>query len=123
MQKKRAKADPLAIDAGRLRHPIQIQSLLQTQSATGALTDSWQTVHQTMAAIDTMSSREVWSASQFTEEVTHVVTIRWPGSTISIQGGQQILFGPRTFKLQTVENVQERNRVLILHCLEINGAR
>ena len=115
--------DPLVVNPGELRHAVQIQQQVTTQSASGEPQQSWTTILATQASIRTASSREVYRASQFTGQVSHVITIRWPGSGVSILGGQQLLFGGRVFKLQTVENVQERNRVLLLHCLEINGVQ
>src|SRR5581483_3248855 len=112
MQDSRAA---LVIQPGELRHPVQIQQQATTQSSTGAPTQSWNTVLSTMAAIMTASSREVYQAAQFTAQVSHVLKIRWPGAGVTIQGGMQVLYGGRTFKLQTVENVLERNRVLLLH--------
>ena len=113
--------DPLTLNPGELRHTVQVQQQGTEQTATGAPVDAWSTVLTAVAAIATLSSREVYQASQFTAEVSHVITIRWPGSSVTIQGGQRVVFGSRFFKLQTVENVLERNRVLRLHCLEING--
>lgn len=113
----------LAINSGELRHAIQIQKQTATQSASGAPQQSWTTILSTVAKISTASSREVYQASQFTAQVSHVITIRWPGSSVTILGGMQVLFGSRVFKLQTVENPLERNRLLLLHCLEINGAQ
>ena len=115
--------DPLVINSGEQRHTIQIQVQSNAPDAvTGAPGTSWATVLTTQAAIRTASSREAYQAMQFTAQVSHVIKIRWPGTGFNIAGGQQVLFGSRQFKLQTVENVQERNRVLLLHCLEINGA-
>lgn len=115
--------NPLAIDAGELRHQIQIQQQSPSQSTTGAPASNWTTILQTMSKISTASSREVYQASQFTAQVSHVIKIRWPGAGVNIQGGQQVVFGSQVFKLQTVENVLQRNRVLLLHCLEINGTQ
>ncbi len=115
-----ANRNPLALSAGQLRHEIRIQKL---DDAGGQGCDSvpaWQTVLVCFAGIDTMSSREVFRAQQFTAQVTHRITIRYPGN-IGIGPGLQILFGARIFVVQTVENVQERNRVLYLMCVEVNG--
>ncbi len=112
--------DPLAISSGELRHEVHIQSQTSTQDDYGGLLLSWNTILTCFAAIYGASSKEVFQASKFTAEVSHVVKIRYPGA-IGIQGGQQVLFGSRVFRLQFVDNVQERNRVLLLHCLEING--
>jgi SPP1 family predicted phage head-tail adaptor len=115
--------DLLAINPAELRHQVQIQQQTSTQTATGAPSATWATILTTMAKISTASSREVYRASQFTAQVSHVITIRWPGASVVIQGGMQVLFGARIFKLQTVENPQEQNRLLLLHCLEINAAQ
>lgn len=112
-----------SIGAGELCHSIQIQQQSTAQTGTGAEQTIWSTILTTRAAISTASSKEVYQASQFTAQVSHVIKIRWPGSSVTILGGQQVLLGSRVFKLQTVENVLERNRVLLLHCLEINGAQ
>lgn len=119
----RTTISPLVIEPGELRHSIQIQQQTATQSASGAPRQDWSKVLSTRAKISTASSREVYQAAQFTEQVTHVVTIRWPGASVAIQGGMQVLFGSRVFKIQAVENVEERNRVLRLRCLEINGVQ
>lgn len=115
--------DPLVIQPGELRHQVQIQQQASGQASDGSPSTSWNTVLMTMAAIYTQGSKEVYQAAQFTAQVSHVLKIRWPGIGITIQGGMQVLFGSRTFKLQTVDNVLERNRVLMLHCLELNGVQ
>jgi SPP1 family predicted phage head-tail adaptor len=115
--------DPLSLPAGLLRFAVQIQVQATTQDALGGPLQSWTTVLSCFAGISTMSQREVYATAQFVSEVTHRVTIRWPGPSIGIQGGMQVVFGTRIFKVQTVENVLERNRVLHLMCLEIDGVQ
>lgn len=122
-----AVRDPLAIPAGALRMPIAIQTQSTAPSPSGQPVATWATFLTTMAAISTTSSREVYQAQQFTSQVTHRVTIRWPGSTVVIQEGQRVVYQPfasvtHTYLIQAVENVQERNRVMNLMCLEIDGS-
>lgn len=119
----RAVKDPLALPAGFLRHQVTLQSRSTVQSATGAQQEIWNDLLTCFAGIETISEREVYQAAQFIAQVTHRITIRWPGASITVLGGMQVLFGSRVFKVQAVENVQERNRVLRLHCLEINGVQ
>lgn len=112
------------IDAGALRTPIIIQAPSSASDGCGGVSSTWNTVLTTWAAISTVSQREVYQTgqgSQFTAQVTHRVQIRWPGATLGIAGGMQVVFGTRVFAIQTVENVQERNRILNLMCVEING--
>ena len=112
-----------SIGAGELCHLIEIQAAAPTQDAVGGQSVAWVTILTTRAAIRTASSKEAYQAMQFTAQVSHLIKIRWPGPSILLLGGQQVLFGSRVFTLQAVENVQERNRVLLLQCLEINGVQ
>lgn len=118
----RLQLDPLVLNPGELRHNIQIQVQSNAPDpVTGAPAEGWATILSALAEIRTATMRELYQAEQFSAQVSHIITIRWPGSGYVIQGGQQVLFGSRVFKLQTVDNVMERNRVLRLQCLEING--
>lgn len=115
--------DPLAIPSGAMRSQVEIQQQAPTPDSAGQPQAAWTTMWTTPAAISTLSMREVYQTAQFAAQVTHRITVRWPGNSIAIVGGQRVAFGSRIFQVQTVENVQERNRVLHLLCLEINGAR
>lgn len=116
------KSDPLALDAGRLRQVVQLQAQTMTPDAeTGEPSQAWETVLETRAEIRTASSKEAYQAQQFSAQVSHVVTIRWPGQSPVIRGGMRVQFGSRYFTLQYPDNVLERNRVLQLYCMEING--
>lgn len=119
----KAPVDSLAINPGELRHQVQIQQQSSTQTVSGALENAWTTVLTTMAKISTQTSREAWQAQQFTALVSHVILIRYPVSGISIQGGMRVVFGTKVYKIQTVENPLEQNRILKLHCVEINGVQ
>lgn len=112
--------DPLAIPSGAMRSEVTIERPPAAQDAYGQPGGTWTLVWTTLAAIATQSTREVYQASQFVEQITHRITVRWPGASIVLVGGMRVVFGSRIFLVQTVENVQERNRVLHLMCLEIN---
>lgn len=116
--------NPLAVSAGQLRHQISIQAQSTAQDPdTGEPASVWNTTLTTWAQIETLTAREAYQAgaSQFVAQVTHMVTIRWPGASVRIAGGMRVLFGERMFMIQAVDNVQERNRLLKLACLEVNG--
>lgn len=112
--------DPLVVRPGELRHFIQIQSPLYASDARGKSETpvSWNAVCSANAAIYTAGGRETSQASQIVSQVSHVVKIRWQGMTI--KANYQVLFGDRTFTVQYVEDVLERQRVLLLYCLEVN---
>lgn len=118
------RRNPLVIPAGSKRSQISVQAESASRGSSGGQSTTWDTVLTTMAAIATVSSREMYQVGQspqFTAQVTHMVSFDWPGDSIALAGGMRVVLGSRIFTVQTVENVQERNRVINLMCLEING--
>lgn len=118
--------DPLAIPAGLLRHQVAIQKPSATQDTLGSPTTNWQTVLTAMASVEDAIAQEGadrmstgWYA--MAALVTHIVRLRWPGASVPLAAGYQVLFDGRTFKVQTVVNVQQRNRVVVLGCIEVNA--
>lgn len=108
------------INAGKLRHRITIQKFngeldsfgdpLQTEE------DNWVDVATTWAAIDPVSGREFYAASQSQSEVTHKIRCRYrSGLTPSMR----ILFGTREFRIISVINWEERRESLLLMCREL----
>ena len=119
----KSAAQNLIIDSGELRHAIVIQSPSSAPGDFGmsVTPSSWTPVRSTSAAIYTAGGRETSQASQLVSEVSHVVKIRW-GSEV-LKAGYQIVFGSRIFTVLYIENVLERNRVLLLYCKEVDGAQ
>ncbi|HLH36005.1 MAG TPA: head-tail adaptor protein [Alloacidobacterium sp.] len=115
----------MAINSGELRHPITIQApanAVQSGSFGASVTpSSWTVVRSDMASIYTAGGRETSQASQLVSEVSHVVKIRWTSDVL--KAGYQIVFGARIFTVLYIENVQERNLVLLLYCKEVDGAQ
>jgi head-tail adaptor len=120
--------DPLSLPSGMLRHEIHVQQQLTSQrDAMGGQSPTWTDLYVAMGAIDTLSSKELFQSTQsaqFAAQVSHRITLRWPGE-IGITAGMQVSFGAglsHTAVIQAVENVQQRNRVLYLMVLEIDGS-
>ena len=110
----------LALPAGSLRHSIAVQSLSTTPDSFGQPQRNWTTILVARASIEAVQAREMYQNGQFTGQVTHTITLRWPGASVTIAPGMQVVAHGQTYKIQTVENVLERNRVLQLMCLAIN---
>jgi SPP1 family predicted phage head-tail adaptor len=122
--------DPLAIDAGQLRHQVTVQAQAGAAvpaAVTGMIAAQgeagWADVLTCMAAIRTLSAGEKYQAGQDVAQVTHEITVRWPGDSVVVGGQMRVLFGARKFTIQAVDNVLERNRVLKLMCMEIDGGK
>lgn len=115
--------DPLALPAGLLRHQVEVQKPSATQDTLGSPSGAWQTVLTTFASVEDLKAAERFDrmgggSYSPAAQVTHLVRMRWPGASIPLAAGYQVIFNGRTFKVQFVENVQQRNRVIILGCLE-----
>jgi head-tail adaptor len=118
--------DPLAIPSGLLRHQVSIQKPSAAQDSLGTPTGGWQTVFTTLASVEDVKAAE--GVDRMSEgwyspaaQVTHLVRLRWPGASVPVAAGYQVLFAGRALKVQFVTNVQQRNRVLLLGCLEVNA--
>ena len=107
-----------SIRAGELVHSIAIQQPEYSAGPSGmsVMPTGWTTVRSPMAAIYTAGGRETSMAAQIVSDVSHVVKVRWTPATI--KANYRVAFGGRLFTVQYVENVLERNRVLLLYCLE-----
>ena len=117
-----APRDPLVINAGELRHPIEIEKPSYAPDAIGGMSvipTSWVNVRSTWAAIYTAGGRETSMASQVVSQVSHTVKVRWTATVL--KANYRVVFQGRIFIVAYVENVGERNRVQLLYCNEIDG--
>ena len=116
----RASAWP-HIDPGKKRHRISIQA--PAQSANNLGPQSWAQIYACWAAIETRAMREVYQEG-FVSQVVHVICIDWPGRKIAINASQRVvlLSSGAVYEIQAVDNVEERNLVLRIECIQIDGA-
>lgn len=115
--------NPLYLRAGELRHAVQIQSASSTRDAAGQPVSTWNVVLTTRAKIENSGGqayKESFSNSSLAAQSTDLLTIRWPGSSITVAPGMRVILGNNTFLVQDVDNVLHRNRVVRLACLMID---
>lgn len=111
------------INPSELRHQVQIQSESSTPDSFGQPQPVWTTILTAWASVETINEKELYQAGALTSQVTHTITIRYPGSSVTIAPGMRVVYGSHTYKLQACNNVDERNILLKLMCLELNGAQ
>ena len=117
-------ANPLAVQAGSLRHAVSVQALSIIPDSFGEPKQIWSTVLQARAAIETASSREIYEVGQFTGQVTHTITMRWPGSAaVKIVPGMQVTCDGHVYKIQTVDNMRGLNRLLKIMALSLDDSQ
>lgn len=115
-------ASAFTLDPGQLRRQVQILAPAAVQDAFGQPTATWTVLLIAMAKIEALKGAERYQTGEFVAQVSHGVTIRFPGAAVAIAGGMRVAYGARTFQVQWVENLQERDALLRLMCLEINGS-
>jgi SPP1 family predicted phage head-tail adaptor len=113
--------DPLILQPGELRHQVGFARASATQDASGQKLNTWTPYLATRAKIENLSGQQLFQAAEFTSQASWRITLRFPGSGV-IDVGDRATFAAHTFVVQIVNNVLERNRVLQLTCVEIDGA-
>ena len=101
--------------AGKLRHTIIIQSTTQTQSSSGAITDSWGTFATVRASITPLNGREYFESQQVNAEEVTRFTIRY---IASITTKMRILWGSRTYDIRSIINVNQVDKLMNLMVVE-----
>jgi SPP1 family predicted phage head-tail adaptor len=111
--------DPLALEAGDLRHSITILQPWITMGSSGAETSYTAFLSDVRAKIEPMRGTDIVKSGMTTTQTFLTVTIRYvSGITAQMQVQRQ---SGATYIIQAIENVLERNRVLKLLCLDIGG--
>ncbi len=103
------------MDIGRLYNPVTIQESTETQSASGEPTQAWVKKYDVWSSVQQMSGQELFQADQVTPGATHKVKMR---HCEGITTKMRVLFGTRELYIVSVNNVDERDTMLILICKE-----
>lgn len=102
-------ARPGTIRAGQLRHVIYVETKTEARDATGGVTETW-TIPQNgkrYASVEPLTGREFLEAQSVGSDITHKIRMRhYDGLTPTMR----IKFGSRTFNIEQVRNVEERDR-------------
>ena len=106
----------MTVAAGRRSRRIVIQSLAQTTTDGGEVSETASTFATVWAAIEPLSGREAWIAKQSQATTTHKITMLYmPGITPEMQA----VYNSRTFKFDSVVNLDEANRHLMITATEV----
>ena len=105
--------------AGTLRHRVTIQRATQSQNSTGEPIETWATYVTRYAAVLPLVGREYFTAQQLQAETTHKILLRGDSSTTAITPKDQILFGTRILRIESVINKNENGAEITLMCKEI----
>ncbi len=102
---------------GGRRHRVNIEEISRgTANDYGVRTETWsEFISAIWVSIEPQSGREYQRARQTTPELTHLIGMIYHPS---VAPKMRVNFGGRILDIEFVENVDERNRDLFLHCVE-----
>lgn len=104
------------VRAGRLRHRVTLQSATTSQDAYGAPVETWSDQATVWAAVEPLSGREFFTVQAERAELSHRIRIR---HRADVTPSWRVSYDSRTFDIETVVNVMERDRELHLMCREV----
>lgn len=103
------------MNAGKLRHRVTLQSNSPTVADSGARSDSWSDEATVWAAAENAGGGESLQEDQVQATLGMVWRIRYYSG---VKAGWRVKFGTRYFDVNHVEDVNERNIEMRLHCTE-----
>ncbi len=109
------------MQSGQLRHRVQIQydeNHGTPESDGGPQTASWVTLGTRWANVLPLSGRERFTAKQVQSDVTHKVEMHYD-PTVATKPVYRLLYGDRVLEIDSVVNVDERNRKTLLMVKEV----
>ena len=100
---------------GRLRHRVIIQTPTEVNDSRGQAIKTWATFATVYAAVEPISGREYFDAAQINAEITTKIIIRsLPGVTQKMR----VSYDSRLYNIQSIININERDREMHLFCSE-----
>ncbi len=102
--------------AGPLRCRITIEAPVETQAPDGSIVTTWETFTTAWASIEPLIGREYFAQQREQATISHKIRIRHrPGITHQMR----VSWGARLFEIESVLNIGERNREIVLMCKEV----
>jgi SPP1 family predicted phage head-tail adaptor len=106
---------PTEPQAQELRHRITVQSMTDTQDTDGSVSETASTFRTAWARIVPLKGSEDYVAQGIAASVVYEMWIRYiPNVTPKMR----VLWGERTFEVDSVRNYDSLNKWLILTCEE-----
>ncbi len=104
-----------------MRYSVTFQRQVTTQDTTGQRNDTWTNIDTVRAAIDPISGREFTQQSGEHSDITTRIRVRYRDSLSALKQSDRAVHGSVEYNIQSIINVQERNRELVLMCERIGS--
>lgn len=100
---------------------VRIQRMVDGKSTAGAPILTPETVTTCWASVEPLQGREYWNGQQTIAEQRFVIKFLYHCAVASLTPKHRVIWGSRTFDIQSVTNPKEANIELHLICEEIYG--
>ena len=100
---------------GKMRYKVKVETATNTRDAGGGLSQTFGAVAYIFANIKPKNANSIYRQGILQEKVTHEITIRYRQD---IDTNSKITYGNRSFAVNGIINVDERDRFLTLLCEE-----
>lgn len=104
--------------AGRLRHRVSLQQPATTADSFGQPSLSFSEQATARASIEPLTGREFLDSQQTRSNVSHRVRIRAVDIPTGFDTDWRVVFGSRTFEIEAIMDVMERNREYEIEVVE-----
>lgn len=105
------------MEAGKLRHRIELQSPQETFNNHGDPIQTWTTRYCRWAEVRPATGREIFRAQKVEGQVDTTVTLRGEELT-GLKPKWRVKFGSRLFGIEAIINDLERDIMVMLICKE-----
>lgn len=102
--------------SGKLRHTVTLQSLVETQDSYGSAVQSWADYATVRASVEPLQGREYFASQQVRAEATTRFRIRYLSGVLPTM---RVVFDGRAYNIESIINLNERNRELHLMAVEV----
>ena len=104
----------------QLRHKVRIQRRTRSLDPYGQSQESWEDYLSVRAHIRPVSGKESAGGLSVNPSLTHTIAVRYkPTFGLPLMmASNRVRFGERVFNIESVRNLEERNRWVILNCIE-----
>lgn len=104
------------MQAGTLRHRVEIQVPVEARDDIGGVTQTWQVVGQAWAHIEPLQGREVFEAQSLEARLSHRITLR---GYFTLDTRWRLVWQGRPFQLYSLRNLDERQRTIVALAMEV----
>ena len=111
------------VDAGDLRHQVQLATANASQDAAGQPLTAWVVYRTCWAAIRQLSGQQMFQSNEFASAAQVRITVRHPGQGVLpvVRVGDRVFYDGHVYVIQIIDDIEMRHVLMNLNCLEIDG--